>query len=134
VRIFCGILLNIASFIANDVRTYYDAIRLSSQGWKDEKNNPQPFIKYMLDIVLSCYKDFEFRQNFANYVDQASYYVVKSFAEQHDGAFSKKAVLVACQNIGGRLVVERNLKRFVREGVIKRVGLYASALYIKTKR
>ena len=79
-------------------------------------------------------KDFEFRQNFADYINQASYDAIKSFAENYDGTFSKKDILTACSNIGGRSVAETNLKKLIREGFIKRVGLYASALYIKANR
>ena len=130
---FAGCYSSIASFIINDVNTYYETVRILSQRWKDKKNNPQLFIKYMLNVIISCYKDFELRQNFADYVNQTSYDVVKSFAEKHNGVFSKKTVLTACQDIGGRSLIEFNLKRLVREGFIKRVGLYASALYAKTR-
>ncbi len=131
-KYFVGCYSSIAFFIANNVKEYNDSIQTSGQGWENEKNVPTLFIEYMLNIILSCYKDFDFKQNFAYHIDETSYNSIKSFAEEHNGAFSKKDVLMTCSNFGGRSVAERNLKRLVAEGFIKRVGIGHNTLYIRT--
>lgn len=40
------------------------------QGRDEEKNNPTPYIKYFLQIVLACYKAFEERGS-----GRSTYYV-----------------------------------------------------------
>ena len=32
-----------------------------AHGWHDEENDPTPFIRYMLQVILACYTDFEER-------------------------------------------------------------------------
>lgn len=38
---------------------YYDVLEQTSGKWHEAKNDPTPFIKYLLGIILSCYRDFE---------------------------------------------------------------------------
>ena len=33
----------------------------ASDGWHEEKDDPTPFVKYMLGVVLACYREFESR-------------------------------------------------------------------------
>ena len=40
---------------------YYDMLGQSGIGWHEEANDPTPFIKYMLQMVLACYVEFEER-------------------------------------------------------------------------
>ena len=34
---------------------YYDTLEKADMGWHEEKNDATPFIKYMLQVILSCY-------------------------------------------------------------------------------
>ena len=34
---------------------YYDVFETSGIGWHEEKNDPTPFIRYMLTVILACY-------------------------------------------------------------------------------
>ena len=38
---------------------YYDTLEKADMGWHEEKNDATPFIKYMLQVILSCYTEFE---------------------------------------------------------------------------
>jgi Fic family protein len=38
---------------------YYDVLETSDIGWHEEKNDPTPFIRYMLTVILACYIRFE---------------------------------------------------------------------------
>lgn len=40
---------------------YYDALSESQNGWHEGKDDPTPFIKYLLSIVDMAYRDFEGR-------------------------------------------------------------------------
>ena len=33
----------------------------SDAGWHEEENDPTPFIRYMLQVILACYTEFEER-------------------------------------------------------------------------
>ena len=41
--------------------TYYEVLQNADQNWYEGENDPKPFIKYMLGIILSCYREFEAR-------------------------------------------------------------------------
>ena len=47
--------------IADTKEAYYAALQKADQNWYEGENDPKPFIKYMLGIVLSCYRDLETR-------------------------------------------------------------------------
>ena len=38
---------------------YYDVLETSDIGWHEGKNDPTPFIRYMLTVILACYTRFE---------------------------------------------------------------------------
>ena len=38
---------------------YYETLELSDADWHEGKNDPTPFIRYMLQVILACYTEFE---------------------------------------------------------------------------
>ena len=53
--------ISIEKHIEKTKNVYYDTLEEASQGWHDEKDHPIAFIKYMLGIILACYREFEER-------------------------------------------------------------------------
>ena len=47
--------------IENNKESYYAALGKSNLNWHEGTNDPTPFIKYLLSIILSAYIDFEDR-------------------------------------------------------------------------
>ena len=45
--------ISIEKAIADTKEAYYDALQKADYGWHEDKNDPKPFIKYMLGIILS---------------------------------------------------------------------------------
>lgn len=43
------------------LEAYYQALAQADLGWHEGTNDPEPFIKYMLGIILKCYREFEER-------------------------------------------------------------------------
>lgn len=77
------------------------------------KNDPKPFIKYMLGIILSCYREFEARIVLAEKQEKSKAYdVVKTYSENTLGKFSKHDALVACPSLGSSSV-ESALKNWL---------------------
>ena len=54
---YVGQYISIEKAISDTKNSYYDALGISDQGWRTNENNPKTFIKYMLGIILSCYKN-----------------------------------------------------------------------------
>ncbi len=38
---------------------YYGVLERVDAGWHEEQNDPTPFIKYMLQVLLACHTEFE---------------------------------------------------------------------------
>ena len=56
-----GQYISIEKAIADTKETYYEVLQQADQNWYEGENDPKPFIRYMLGIILSCYREFESR-------------------------------------------------------------------------
>src|SRR5574344_1475943 len=54
-----GRYISIEKAISDTKENYYQALSDANKRWHDGKNDPKPFIKYLLSIIFKCYKDFE---------------------------------------------------------------------------
>lgn len=133
----CGYLvgqyISIEKAIADTKESYYQALAVSDQGWKDEKNDPKAFIKYMLAIILTCYKEFESRVITVEGtgIRSTSYDIVRSCVERKIGTFTKREVLIECPKLGSSSV-EEALRKLVREGFIVRYGSGRNTHYARS--
>ena len=129
---FVGQYISIEKAIAETKESYYDALQKADKGWHEEKNDPKPFIKYMLGVILSCYREFEDR---ITVVERAgtkstSYDIVKTYVRERIGKFSKQEVLVSCPSLGSSSV-ESALKKLVDDGTLIRIGAGRKTLYAR---
>lgn len=127
-----GQYISIEKAIADTKETYYEVLQQSDQNWYEGENDPKPFIKYMLGIILSCYREFESRVTLAEKTGKRSnaYDIVKAYTKSTIGKFSKQDALESCPSLGSSSV-ESALKRLVEEGAIIRTGAGRKTMYIK---
>ena len=127
-----GQYISIEKAIADTKEAYYDALQKADQGWHEGTNDPKPFIKYMLSIILSCYKEFEARVSIAytSGAKSTSYDIVKAYVSERIGKFSKQEVLVGCPSLGSSSV-ESALKKLVEDGTLVRIGAGRKTLYAR---
>ena len=97
-----------------------------------KKNDPIPFIRYMLQILLACYTEFEERVGLMNESRNGStaYDKVKKYAEEKLGRFTGAYVVAHCPSIG-RSSVLASLKKLTEEGVIIREGTGRNTFYYR---
>ena len=93
-----GQYISIEKAIADTKETYYEVLQQADQNWYEGENDPKPFIRYMLGIILSCYREFESRITIAAKTGRKStaYDIVKTYTENTLGKFSKQDALIAC--------------------------------------
>ena len=127
-----GQYISIEKAIADTKETYYEVLQQADQNWYEGENNPKPFIRYMLGIILSCYREFEARITLAAKTGKKSnaYDIVKVYIENTLGKFSKQDALAACPSLGSSSV-ESALKRLVEEGAVIRTGAGRKTMYMK---
>lgn len=112
---------------------YYDTLGQSDVMWHDGKNDPTPFIRYMLQVILSCYTEFEDRVGLMseNGNGSTAYDVVKTYVERKIGKFTGNDVITNCPSIG-RSSALAALKKLTEEGFIIKEGSGRSTFYIRT--
>ncbi len=108
---------------------YYVALEKSGVGWHENKEDPIPFIKYLLRIILSAYIDFAER---VDYVDEkiSSIDLVRNAVDRTLGKFTKNDVMELVPSIG-RATVENKLRQLMDEGYIERYGKGKATFYVK---
>lgn len=109
---------------------YYDTLEKADMGWHEEKNDSTPFIKYMLQVILSCYTEFEERVGLIKESSRA-YDIVKNYVEKKVGKFTGADVVQNCPSIG-RSSTLAALKKLTEEGIIIRKGSGRGTFYIRT--
>ena len=114
---------------------YYDALKESDQGWHEEANDPTPFIRYMLQVILSCYTEFEDRIGMMSETGakRSSYDIVKRYVEGKIGRFTGAEAVVSCPSLGRSSVLSA-LKKLTEEGYIIRKGAGRNTYYVRSER
>lgn len=122
-----GKYISLEAKIAKNKGAYYDALELSQTGWHEEKDDPTPFIKYLLGTIISAYRDFEDRMEI---ISPSSEDTVRKAVESRIGKFTKREIIELCPNISAS-TVERNLRAMVNNGVLEKQGAGKSTIYIR---
>lgn len=127
-----GQYISIEKEIADTKAAYYEALQKADFGWYEENNDPKPFIKYMLGVILSCYRKFEERMRTVveSGVKSTSYDIVRSRVLEKIGKFSKQEILSECPSLGSSSV-ESALKKLVDDGTLVRIGSGRKTLYAR---
>ena len=127
-----GKYISIENQIEKTKDRYYDTLEEADVGWYEEKNDPTPFIRYMLQAILACYTEFEERVGFMTESGKNStaYDIVKRYTKEKIGRFTGADVVVHCPSIG-RSSALAALKKLTEEGYIIRAGVGRSTFYVR---
>jgi Fic family protein len=127
-----GKYISIEKQIEKTKDVYYDVLQEIDHGWHEAENDPTPFIKYMLQIVLTCYIEFEehVRVMDDTGVKSSAYDIVKAYVDKKLGKFNAADVLANCPGVG-RTSVFNALKRLGEEDYIEKHGQRQNAFYVK---
>ncbi len=130
-RYFVGRYISIEKSIEKSKEGYYDALYQSSQGWHENSNDPLPFIKYLLGVIIGCYRELDERieilKTKGNALD-----IVRKAIENRYGKLTRKDILELCPTLE-RSSVGDALKKLVDEGTLKRGGSGKNTYYYRTK-
>ncbi|MFC2662022.1 MAG: Fic family protein, partial [Eubacterium sp.] len=111
-----GRYVSIEKKIAETKGLYYDVLNQSQIGWRDGNEDATPFIRYMLQMVIAAYRDFEDRieivEEKKTAVDQ-----VRAAINMKIGRFTKREIMELCPGLG-KSSVENSLSALVKEGTI----------------
>ena len=128
---YVGKYISLEAKIAKNKDLYYEALGASQHGWHEGCDDPVPFIKYLLGMILAAYKDFADR--FA-LVEQKlpALETVRLAVQQKIGRFSKQDIRELCPSLS-LSSVEGALRKMVADGELRREGAGKSTQYIRMK-
>lgn len=124
-----GRYISIESKIEQTKSKYYDVLLASGQGWHEAQEQPDAFIKYILGMILSAYRDFEERMSVLE-EHPTSYDKVKYTITQRIGKFTKNEMMELIPSMG-KTTVEKNIKRLLDEEFIERHGKGKNTYYTR---
>ena len=128
-----GKYISIEKQIEKTKDRYYDVLEGADAGWHEAENDPTPFIRYILQVILSCYTEFEERVGMMNEAGTKSvaYDVVKQYTTSKIGKITGQDVIANCPGYGRSSVLSA-IKKLVDEGVLKREGSGRATYYLRT--
>ncbi len=126
---FIGKYVSLENKIEKTKKSYYDSLEVSNINWHEGSNNTTKFIKYILRIILSAYRDFESRVNLVG-EKLLAIELVRNVVLNKIGKFTKNEILELTPTIS-RASVENSLKKLTEEKVIEKVGKGKSTFYVR---
>ncbi|MCL2678818.1 MAG: Fic family protein [Dehalococcoidia bacterium] len=109
---------------------YYEALRLSSDGWHENRNSYFQFIENFLQALLVCYKELDKRFAVVQGVRVTKMRRVEAAVLNNLLPVSKAELAYVLPDVSPT-TIEAVLGSMVREGVIKKVGTARNTRYIK---
>lgn len=125
-----GKYVSMEMLIEKTKETYYEALQASSNGWYENENSYEPFVKYYLGIMLKAYNEFEDRVEYLKYRNLSKPERIKVVIERKVGKITKKEIMELCPDIS-KITVERTLTDLVKKGQIKKVGSGPATAYVR---
>ena len=116
-----GKYISIEQLIENTKAEYYKSLQQSSENWNGNKNDYEPFVRYMLGIIIAAYKDFSSKVSLLTTAGMSKPDRVKEIIRTTSGPITKSEILEKCPNIS-QITVQRALVDLTKSGVIKKIG------------
>ncbi len=107
---------------------YYSALQASDEGWYEGRDDPTPFVKYMLGVIAAAYRDLDTIIGISS--SSSAYETVAKAVGGKVGKFTKSEIAALCPSLS-LSSVERGLRRLTDEGQIERHGAGKGTFYAK---
>lgn len=128
---YVGKYISLEAKIAKNKDLYYAALRQAQEGWHEDTEDAVPFIKYLLGIILSAYRDFEDRFSLVEQKKPALE-TVRQATLNKIGRFSKQDIRELCPALSVSSI-EGALRKLVASGELKREGNGKNTCYYRLK-
>ena len=129
-----GKYVSIEREIERTKESYYEALAVSSQGWRKGKSDYAPFVTYMLGIIKvmtrfvnACYRELANRLPLVG-APADNEEAIRAFFDRLIGSATKREILDANPRMSQR-TLERILSKLQQEGIIEKVGAARSTAY-----
>lgn len=116
-----GKYISIEKVIETTKDTYYESLQNSSQGWHEEENDYAHFVRYMLGVILSAYRDFSTRVKVLTTSGLSKPERIREIIKDTLGKITKTEITQKCPDIS-QITIQRTLNELVKTGDILKVG------------
>ena len=116
-----GKYISLEKLIERTKGSYYDALQESSQGWMEDENNYEHFVKYILGIITAAYRDFFDRTKIVEEKRIPKPDRIEELIKNHIGTITKTEIVKAASGIS-TTTVQRTLTDLVKAGKIIKIG------------
>lgn len=116
-----GKYISIEKLIETTKEDYYDTLQASSVKWHENKNDYEPFVKYMLSIVVAAYRDFMDRTRLVEEKTISKPDRIEETIKNHLGQITKSEILELVPGVS-QTTVQRTLNDLLKSGKITKDG------------
>ncbi len=116
-----GKYISIEKMIEISKDSYYDCLQASSYKWHENKNDYEPFVEYMLGVILAAYREFSSRVEVLITSGISKPDRIKEIIKGNLGTITKTEIMNRCPDIS-QATVQRALAEMLKTGEIIKIG------------
>ena len=116
-----GKYISLEKLIERTKDSYYDVLQESSQGWIEDENNYEPFVKYILGVIVAAYREFFDRAQIVEEKKVPKPDRIDELIKNHLGTITKTEIVEATPGIS-TTTVQRTLTDLVKAEKIIKIG------------
>jgi len=122
-----GKYISIEKVIEQSKETYYETLQESSADWHEAANDYAPFVRYLLGVVVSAYREFSSRVQALTASGLSKPDRVREMIKDTLGKITKAELVERCPDVSV-VTVQRTLNELVKSGEIIKIsgGRYTS--------
>lgn len=126
---YVGKYISLEAKISKYKDLYYDALSKSQIDWHEGKDDCTAFVKYLLGIILSAYRDFEERMDIVT-DKKSAIQMVEEVIGKKIGKFKKADIIEMCPTLSASSI-EKALKELVNSNKIIKHGIGKGTFYTR---
>ena len=116
-----GKYISLEKLIERTKDSYYDVLQESSRGWIEDENNYEPFVKYILGVIVAAYREFFDRAQIVEEKKVPKPDRIEELIKNHLGTITKREIVDATPGIS-TTTVQRTLTDLVKAEKIIKIG------------
>ena len=116
-----GKYISIEKLIERTKDTYYECLQESSRKWHENENDYEPFVRYMLGVIIAAYRDFSSRVKLLATAGLSKPERIREVIKNTLGEITKAEIMKKCPDIS-QVTVQRALAELVASEQIIKIG------------
>ncbi len=99
-----GKYVSLERIVEENKQSYYEALKISSQGWHHQKHNSLPWINFYLSILRQAYKEMTDHIENSSHLISGKGEVVEAAVFKQLGSFSLREIQQQCPHVSAQMI------------------------------